>query len=57
MSIENKHFTNISFSQWSVIVIPTVKIAYYSTDMKVDQSLALGVKFKTGRTWIFFQVT
>lgn len=53
--MENKHFTNISFSQWSIIVIPTVQIANYSADMKVDQSLILGAKFKMDRTWIYFR--
>lgn len=55
MSMENKHFTNISFLHRSIIVIPTVQMANYSTDMKVDQSLILSAKFKTGRTWIFFR--
>jgi len=37
MSMENKHFTNNSFSQWSITVIPTAQIANYSTDMKDNQ--------------------
>lgn len=36
MSVEKNHFTNISFSQCSVVVIPTVKTANHRTDTEID---------------------
>lgn len=55
MSMQNKHFTNISFSQWTIIVIPTVQIANYSTEMEAGLALILGAKFNPGSTWIIFR--
>lgn len=54
MSVEKNHFTSISFSQCSVIVIPTVKIANHRTDREIDWPLIFDAKFKTGKIWIFF---
>lgn len=45
---------NISFSQRSVTVIPTVKTANHSTDTESDWPLIFGAKLKTGRVWIFY---